>query len=130
MPDPLDYTKPCPGCQQPIGEHTIAGYGDCLKAAGFNYTLPYEDIPDGPLIFPGIEGHVAGEVTVGGGFIDSAMGRVPVLQFRFTGPGAAPMERRTLPPITLVLDANGLKTFRQLVATNVDKAILAARRGR
>lgn len=126
-PDP---EATCPGCQQPVGDHTIRSYGECLEKAGFDYVLPYEDNPDGPLTFPGIEGDLVGEVTVSPGMIDSALGRLPILRFIFTGPGPEPMSRRTLRPITLVMDANGLKNVRQLVSTSVDRALLAARRGR
>lgn len=126
-PDPESL---CPECRKPIGDHTIRGYGDCLKASGFDYRLPYEDNPDGPLAFPGIEGELVGEVTVMPGMVDTAMGRMPVLRFVFTGPGPDPMSRRSLKPINLVMDANGLKSVRQLISTSVDRAVLAARRGR
>jgi hypothetical protein len=126
----LDETLPCPGCGVAIGEHTITGYRECLQGAGFDYELPHEDIPGGPLQFPGLEGHLAGEVTVASAFIDSALGRIPALRFIFTGSGAAPMSRVSLPPITLVMDAKGLKSFRTLVGMSIGRAILAARRGR
>lgn len=127
---PLDLTKTCPGCAEPIGEHTIAGYQQCLQAAGFDYVLPFEDVPDGPLSTPHIDSQLVGEVTVAAAVIDSPMGRLPALRFTFTGPGPDPMSRRSLRPIDLVMDANGLRSVRQLISTSVDRAILAARRGR
>lgn len=124
MPERND--APCPACTKRMGDHTIDGLDECLQ--GFNYHLPYEDIPDGPLQMD--MGEMVSEVTVASAFIDSPVGRFPCLQFRFYGAGSTPMEHRPLPPITLVMDANTLKNVRQLVSTAVDRAILAARRGR
>jgi hypothetical protein len=126
----LDYDAVCPGCGVRIGDHTIEGYAGCLKSAGFDYRLPYADIPDGPLTYPGIDGEMAGEVSVMPGFVDTGLGRMPVLRFVFTAAGLKPMSRRTLPAINLLLDPKGLKAFRQLVSAGVDRAIVAARHGR
>ena len=119
----LDYTKPCPGCQKPI-----AGFGDCLANAGFDYTLPYENVPGAPITFPGVEGDLVGEVTVMAATVTTPIGVMPVVRFIFTGPGADPMSRRSLRPINLLMDGNGLRSFRTLVSQCVDQAILAARR--
>lgn len=123
------YDSPCPGCGHALGDHTVRGYRDCLQTAGFDYHLPFEDVPGAPVHFPGVDGEMVGEITVGGGFVDSALGRVPVLRFIFTGAGPEPMSRRSLKPIHLVMDPNGLRSVRQMVSSAVDRAILAARRG-
>lgn len=129
-PEGPDYDKLCPGCSTPVGDHTIRGWADCLQRAGFDYVLPMEEIPGGPLHFANVDGPLVGEVSVAAAFLDSASGRFPLLRFIFTGPGADPMSRRQMPPVNLVMDANGLRSFRQLVSQSVDRAILAARRGR
>lgn len=127
MGDRLDYSRPCPACQQPVGEHTIDGYRTCLESVGYDHNLPYEDDPGEPLRFPAAEGrHLVGEVTVAAATIDTDFGHLPALQFTFTGPGAEPMSRRS--PVLLVMDADGLRAVRQLVGTAVAKAIGAAQR--
>lgn len=119
----LDHNAPCPTCQRAIGEHTFREYGDCLKTADFDYVMPFEDIAGGPMKFPGVEGEMVGEVTVMSGAIDSPLGRVPILRFVFTGAGPLPMSRRSLAPINLVMDANGLRAVADLVATAVGRSI-------
>jgi hypothetical protein len=125
---PLNTSQPCPTCQTPVGTHTIDGYQECVQ--GLDYHLPYEDIPGDPITVPGEEGHMVGEVTVMAATMKTAIGVFPILRFTFTGPGPEPLSRRSLPPINLLMDANGLRQVRQLVATATDKAILAARRAR
>lgn len=118
--------QPCPTCGQPVGAHTIDGYAECTQ--NLNCHLPYEDVPGDPITFPGTDGHMVGEVTVMAAVMPTNIGAFPVIRFVFTGVGPEPMSRRTLPPINLLMDANGLRTVRQLVSTSIDKAILAARR--
>lgn len=125
--DPLDAE--CVFCHIRLGDHTLREHRDCLQNT--DYQLPYEEIPGGPLTFPGIDGDMVGEVTIGAGYIDTDVaGRVPVIRFVFTGPGPTPGEHRSLRPINLVMDAQALKSVRQMFSTVVDKAITAARRGR
>lgn len=118
----LVYDDPCPGCKRPIGDHTIRGYGDCLQAAGFDYELPHEDVPDGPVRMPGVEGSLVGEVVIRSAVLDTLIGRLPALQFTFIGAGSRP-----LPPITLVMDDRGLMAFQRLVTDSVRSAIGAAK---
>ena len=47
------------------------GFPVCWVAVGFDYVLPFEDVPDGPLQFPNVDGELAGEVTVAAGMIDT-----------------------------------------------------------
>lgn len=124
----LDNESPCPGCGIPIGDHTIRGYEECLKRSGFNYELPVEEIPGGPVSYPSHEGSMVGEITVMSAVLDTAMGVLPVLRFVFTAPGATPMSRVNLPPIDLVMDAAGLRRVKKLVGDSVELAIKAARR--
>ena len=124
----LNHDAICPGCKKPIGDHTIRGWEECLKAAGFDYELPFEDMPDGPVHLPGVEGELAGEVTVMAGVVDSALGQVPCLRFVFICPGADPMSRRPLKPINLVMDEKGLDAVARLVRNATKRAIAAARK--
>jgi hypothetical protein len=114
-PGTPDYEAPCQ---------------ECLEQAGFDYVLPLEDVAGGPITYPSVEGDLVGEATVAPGFLETPMGRMPVLRFIFTGPGPEPMSRRSLRPVNLLLDPKGLRNFRQLVSAGVDRAIVAARHGR
>ena len=123
-----DYEAICPGCGKAIGDHTIRGYAECLEAAGFNYELPFEKIPGGSFELPDAGGTLAGELTVAAGLLPTALGVFPVLRFVFVGAGDLPMERRTLDPITLVMDERGLESVARLVRNSVKSACDAARR--
>lgn len=124
----LDMEAKCPGCDVAVGDHTIRGWEDCLKTAGFDYELPHEEIPDGPVSFPGIEGELAGELIVGSGMVKTALGFVPCLRFTFVCPGADPMSRKQLKPINLVMSDEGLEGVARLVRNAVKTAITATRR--
>lgn len=122
----LDLDAKCPACDRPIGDHTHREYAVCCR--GMNYVLPYEEVAGEPIRFPGVEAQVVGEVTVMSGFIETAVGVLPMLRFVFTGPGPTPMSRRSLEPIVLVLDDDGLRTFGELIATSIEGSIVAAKR--
>lgn len=124
----LDEDAICPGCNTPIGDHTIRGYSECLKAAGFNYELPFQEVPDGPFELPNGGGLVAGEVVVAAAIIPTALGVLPALRFTFVGPGEAPMSRRELDPITLIMDDIGLDAVGRLVRQSIRSACAAAKR--
>lgn len=126
----LNYDGICPHCKLNIGDHTFRGYEQCLKDAGHDYVLPFEDIPGEPVHFPGMEGVTVGEITCGAGFVQTDLGRMPVLRFIFAGPGNQPMSRVSLRPINLIMDPDALKSVRTLVGTAIDRAILGARRGK
>jgi hypothetical protein len=125
--DPFDYDAICPGCGKAIGEHSIREYGDCLKKAGFDYELPYEDAAGGPFQLPG-EGALVGEVSVAACVLTTAMGPVPALRFIFIGAGPNPMERRQMDPITLVMSDSGLEAVARLVRNAAKRASQAARK--
>lgn len=114
--------QPCPGCGIAVGDHTVRGYSECLDRAGFNYELPHEDVPGGPVMIPGFDGHLVGEVVVRSAVLPSALGAFPLLVFDFESVGSAPMERVRLKPICLLLDEAGLKAFRTLVWNSVESA--------
>lgn len=117
---------PCPTCHEPVGGHTIDGYQEC--AAGLNYNLPYGDVPGGPLRTPAGDSVMAGEVTVGAGAIDTPLGRIPVLQFRFfSASPTVPMAHIPIRPVILVLDPTGLRNFSAIVARAVSAAIKATK---
>jgi hypothetical protein len=122
----LDLTNLCPGCGTAIGDHTIRGYSECLERAGFDYEIPHEDVPGGPVKLPGVTGDVVGEVVVRSAVMETRLGKVPLLIFDFAGAGPFPMSRRSLPPVNLVMDKRGLRAFAQLVAKSVESAIRAA----
>lgn len=106
----------CPQCGLAVGDHTIRGYSDCLEAAGMEYALPYAEIPGGPLQIDGVEGQIAGEIVVQSGFFETPIGKVPILRFVFVGAGSEPMSRVRMEPITLVMDAKGLRATVELVS--------------
>lgn len=117
----------CPQCQRQVGEHTIRGWESCVKAAGFDYTLPYEEIPGGPLRFePAGDRIMVGEVTVKAGALDSVLGRLPVLMFTFYGPGFEPMSRVPTPEYALVGPADFMRQTKQLINKSINGAIRAA----
>jgi len=119
-----DYDAPCEMCGKPIGDHTIAGYADELRADGRDFQIPHREIEGGPLRFASIDGEMAGAVFVGSAMLDTAIGRVPALRFQFVGP-----EQKQLDPIWLVLDIETMRTIPPLVAGAVDRAVLAAAEG-
>lgn len=121
---------PCPRCRVTVGDHTLRGWGECCEASGLNYSIGFEDVPCGPIMFDGVDGAMSSEVNVLSAFIDSPIGRLPLLRFQFIAPGATPMSKIPLPPINLVMDPPGLKGFAALVATAVDRALIGARDGR
>src|SRR5579872_328236 len=94
-----DHDLPCQVCGTPIGDHTIRGYAEELSASGIEYHMPMQEIPGGPLRFEGIDGEFAGSLDVAAAFVETALGRLPLLQFRFYGP-----ERAPFPLINLVGD--------------------------
>lgn len=129
--DKPDHEQECPACHLAVGDHTIRGWEECLKARGLQYNLPFEDV--GGIIWqePSDKDFMAGEMTVGAAFLNTdTMGRVPCLIFRFAGPGADGISRVQTPPVHLVMDAPSMKNVRNLISQAVDRAILAARRGR
>ncbi len=95
--------------------------------SGMDYVLPFEPVPGAPIEFPGIEGTLVGEVSVSAAVLDSPLGKIPGIRFIFTGAGTAPMERRQMPPVTLVMDPQGLANFAELVdraaALAIDRSI-------
>jgi hypothetical protein len=127
---PVDYDALCPGCKKPIGDHTMRGYADCLTTAGFDYELPHEEIPDGPISLPGVQGALVGEVTVASAVIQSAIGPLPCLRFTFWGPGRDPMSRVALDPVNLIMDGEGLFKVARLVNNAAHSANAAAERMR
>lgn len=116
----------CPKCHRAVGDHTIRGWGDCLKASGFDYELPYEEIPGGPLRFSAdVDNNrvMVGEITVKAGALDSALGRLPVVLFTFYGPGLDPMARVATPEYALVMDERGLQSVKELINKSINGAI-------
>lgn len=124
-----DYDAPCPACKRPIGDHTMRGYAEELREAGFDYKLPHTEIPGGPVHVDGVDGDLAGEVVVAAMVWTTPLGRMPVLRFQFSAPGEQAMSRVPLRPVNLVMDVAGLRNFRELVAGAVDRAVLAAVEG-
>lgn len=126
-PEP-NYDALCATCKKPIGDHTVRQLADCNADKDFH--LPYRDRPGGPLYFKGLKGTVAGSLIMAAGWIDTDLGRVPMVQYIFTGPGPVPGSTQTLEPINLILDSNAFRALRIETSRVIDKAITAARRGR
>lgn len=120
-----DYDTPCKLCGRLIGDHTLRGYAEELSATGLDYSFPQTDL-SGALTIPGIDGQSAGEVKVYAAVAETAIGKVPLLRFEFFAPGAEQMTRVPLPPINLVMDAQGLQAFGELVVASVNRAITVA----
>lgn len=131
MPDNDRNAVPCPVCTVAVGEHTINGYQDCLQSAGFDYQLPMAEVPGGPLNLPGLDFLFAGEVQVRAATIPTGLGTFPLLIFDFEGAGEGPMERvRVTPrPVALLLSADGMRVFAQLVSESVGAALRALKKG-
>lgn len=119
----------CPQCGALVGEHTINRWTECLKAHGFDYELPYEEVPGGPLRFEAAGDRImVGEIVVKAGAMDSALGRLPVVLFTFYGPGLEPMSRVPTPEYALVMDARGLQSVKELINKSINGAIREAAR--
>lgn len=124
----VDYDAPCPTCKEPIGDHTIRKVAECHQDK--SYYLPFRENPNGPMMFEGLKGTVAGALTMAAGWVDTDLGRVPMVQYVFSGPGPLPGSTQHLDPISLIMDSNSFRDIRILTSTVIDKAINAARRGR
>lgn len=120
--EPLD--EKCPQCDRPIGDHTIREWPKCLDAAGKNYTMPYQEIPGGPLMLDG-EQIMVGEITVACATIDAPIGKVPALVFTFAAPGLTPMSSVPTPTYVLVGDERMMLAVKDTVAANVDGVLKA-----
>lgn len=118
----------CPRCGVLVGEHTIRGYGDCLHASGRDYLVPFEEIPGGPVrMTADADQMMVGEIDVVSAVTDTALGRLPIVGFRFYAAGATPMSRVPTPLYLLVQDAAGMQRMKELVNKSVNSAIRAAR---
>lgn len=118
--------KPCPHCGRPVGEHTINGWTECLQAAGMDYTIPYAEVPDGPIHTPDGSHIMVGEVTIKAATMDTAIGRLPALMITFYSPGADPMSHVPSPEYALIGDIAFLRQVERLVHDSVRGAIKAA----
>lgn len=126
LPPGLD--EPCPRCGVLVGDHTIRGYGECLDAAGFNYHVPFEEVPGGPVrMTADADQMVVGAIDVVAACTDTAFGKLPMVGFRFYAAGVTPMSKVPTPLYLLVGDADILQRTKELVIKNVNAAIRAAR---
>lgn len=118
----------CPRCGRSVGDHTIRGWGECLDASGFNYDAPYAEVPDGPIRMStlGDDQIMVGALDVMAGTTDTALGRLPLLGFRFYAAGLDPMSRVPTPLYLLVGDAAMMQRTKELVNKNANAAIRAA----
>lgn len=106
----------CPAsCGMAVGEHTMRGYMACLDRAGYNHYTPHEDLPGGPTHMTMGEDELAGDVTVESCVLPTPLGPFPVLRFKFTGANG-----QDLKPVALLLDAEHMKAFRQIVWNGTD----------
>lgn len=124
----VNYDALCAACKKPIGDHTVRQLADCNADKSFH--LPYRDRPGGPMYFDGLKGTVAGALIMAAGWVDTAVGRVPMVQYIFTGPGPIPGSTQTLEPINLIMDSNAFRDLRIETSRVIDKSITSARRGR
>lgn len=125
----VDYDDPCPGCGVAIGDHTFRAYAACLQKAGFDYKLPSETIPGGPVRFPNLDAIPCGNVTVRSAVLPTPLGPMPTLLWDFEGPGPKPMERRHATggtPLALVMDPDTMRQLKEIVTRGIDMAIEAA----
>lgn len=122
----LDDT--CPHCGRAIGDHTIRGWGECLDAKGFNYHAPYAEVPGGPIRLPSLSEDqiMVGSLDVLAGTTDTALGKLPILGFRFYAAGVDPMSKVPTPMYLLVGDAAMMQRAKELVNKNANAAIRAA----
>lgn len=116
----------CPHCGEVIGGHTIDGWAACLEAAGMSYTLPYEEVPGGPLRGPSDQIMVGDIVVKAGTMETSAFGTIPVVVFTFYSPGLAPMSRVPTPEYALVGDVAMFREVKRLIDQAIDGAIGAS----
>lgn len=124
-----DYDEACSICGERIGDHTLQGYAEELRAAGHDYTLPQSEIPGGPLRFANVAGDFAGSVDVVAAYADTAIGRLPLLVFQFYGSDGN-AGRIPFPPMNLVGDVPMMRDFAALVSASVDMAIRGSKEGK
>jgi hypothetical protein len=113
----LDDSDPCPRCQLLIGDHTLRQMRACRPSKDLD--LPFEE---SHRTEAEIETAMAGGLIVRAAVLDSPLGKVPALVFRFVkGDGLA-----TFPDVTLVGDAAMMQKTTSLIATAAQTAIRAS----
>jgi hypothetical protein len=112
-----DDAATCPRCKRLIGDHTLTQFRECHPSKDLD--LPFEESPSSE---SEIETLMAGGLIVVAAVMDSPLGKVPTLIFRFVkGDGI-----QTFPDMTLVGDPAMMRNIPPLVAKAVDSAIKAS----
>lgn len=127
-PEAPGLDLPCPHCGVEVGEHTIREYGLCCHASGLNYVLPYEEVPGGPVrMTADADQMMCGAIDVVAACTDTALGKLPLLGFRFYMAGAEPMSSVPSPLYLLIGDDRLMADTVEMVRVNAAKARQAAR---
>lgn len=119
----------CPNCGVEVGEHTLREYGACLHAQGANYYVPNAEIPGGPVRMTVDDDQMmVGAIDVVSGVTDTALGKLPILGFRFYAAGVEPMSTVPTPMYLLVGDNAMMRRTVELVRLRSAEAQQAAGR--
>jgi hypothetical protein len=112
-----DDADPCPRCERLVGDHTLRQFRECHPTNDLD--LPFEE---SSLAESQLETLVAGGLIVIAAVMDTALGKVPTLVFRFVKGNGIEM----FPDMTLVGDPAMMRKTSKLVAQAVDLAIKAS----
>jgi hypothetical protein len=112
-----DDTDHCPRCKRQVGDHTLRQFRDCHPTKDLD--LPFEE---SPLAASQLETLMAGGLIVLAAVMDTALGKVPTLVFRFVKGNGIEM----FPDMTLVGDAAMMHQTSKLVAQAARAAVKAS----